>query len=94
MSVENDATHWLQGGTWTIDGVKVAEGVVESAGVTVAVNGSGPEKRLNVFTVMFDAMDLPGSTVTVDGFELSVNAGATPDNLHAVSAWSSQPENE
>jgi hypothetical protein len=92
--MENAATHWLQGGTLTVDGFKVAKGVLDPEGVTVAVRGRGPEKRLNVFTVMLDIPDFPGSIVTVVGFELSLNAGETPDNRQAVSACSSHPEYE
>lgn len=65
-------------------GVRVAVGLVESTGVTVAVRGRGPEKRLKVLIVMFDVTDFPGRVVTTLGFALSEKAGDTPDSLQAV----------
>jgi hypothetical protein len=58
----------LQGWTRTVDGFKVAVGAEETMGETVAVRGTGPEKRLNTFTVIVELADLPGSIVTLLGF--------------------------
>jgi hypothetical protein len=55
----------------TVDGFRDAVGVVGPDGVTVAVNGRGPENRLNVLIVMFEVPDFPGSNVTLVGFDLS-----------------------
>jgi hypothetical protein len=53
-----------------VDGFKVAVGVEETVGETVAVRGTDPEKRLNTFTVIFETADLPGSIVMLLGFAL------------------------
>jgi len=70
INVEFAMPHWLHGGTMTVDGWKVAVGVVEPVGVTVAVSGTGPEKRLDVFIVMVELADLPGRRVRVFGLAL------------------------
>lgn len=44
--------HWLHGTVTTVDGVRVALGLADPAGVTVAVRGTGPEKMLFVLTVI------------------------------------------
>jgi hypothetical protein len=76
VKVELAIPHWLQGGTLTVAGRKRAVGVDGPEGVTVAVRGTGPEKRLKVFTVMVELADLPGRSVKLLGLELSVKVGA------------------
>jgi hypothetical protein len=71
VNVELAIPHWLQGGTLTVDGRKVAVGVEVPEGVTVAVRGTGPEKRLDVFMVIVELADLPGRRVRVLGLALS-----------------------
>jgi hypothetical protein len=56
----------------TVDGCKVAVGVEGPEGETVAVRGTGPEKRLNVLMVMVEFFFSPGIMVKVFGLELSV----------------------
>jgi hypothetical protein len=72
VSVELAIPHWLQGGTLTVAGRRIAVGVEGPEGVMVAFTGTGPEKRLNVFIVTVEFADLPGSRVRVFGLALSV----------------------
>ncbi len=72
VSVELAIPHWLQGGTLTVEGRRIAVGVEDPVGVTVAFTGTGPENRLNVFIVIVEFADLPGSKVRVFGLALSV----------------------
>jgi hypothetical protein len=59
--------------------------------VTVAIRGTGPEKRLKVFMTIVELADLLGRRVSVFGLALSANAGAQTglfveqESLHAVS---------
>jgi hypothetical protein len=89
--------HWLHGGTLTVEGRRVAVGVEGLDGVTVAVRGTGPEKRLKLFMVMVEFAELPGRRVRVFGAGLSENDGAQnwpprQEILQAVSGCISQPE--
>jgi len=54
VRVEFAAAHWLQGGTETGLGVNVTVGSEGLVGLTVAVRGSDPLKRLNVFTMIVE----------------------------------------
>jgi hypothetical protein len=74
-------------------------GVEEPAGETVAVSGTGPEKRLNAFIVIFEVPDLLGSMVTLPGVAFRVKLGAQNwpakhEILQPVSACNSHPEKE
>ena len=55
--------HWLHGGTITVEGESVARGLEEPEGETVAVRGTGPEKRLLELTVIVVFADPPGRIV-------------------------------
>ena len=90
--VELAVPHRLHGGTMTGEGWRVTVGLEGPEGVTVAVRGSGPENRLEVFIVTVALTPLPGRVVTVFGFVLSEKLGDTPCSLHAVSGCSSHPE--
>jgi hypothetical protein len=75
VSVEFAIPHWLHGGTMTVDGRKVAVGVEDPVGVTVAVRGTGPEKRLYVLIVIVELADFPGRSVRVLGLALGWKIG-------------------
>jgi len=92
VNVEFAIPHWLHGGTMTVEGWRVTVGLAGPEGVTVAVRGTGPEKRLDVFRVMVELTAWPGRIVTVFGLALSEKLGDTPCNLQAVSGCISQPE--
>lgn len=92
VNVEFAIPHWLHGGAMTVEGWRVTVGLAGPEGVTVAVRGTGPEKRLDVFMVMVELTAWPGRIVTVFGLALSEKLGDTPCNLQAVSGCISQPE--
>jgi hypothetical protein len=97
VNVELAIPHWLHGGTLTVDGRKIAVGFEEPEGVTVAVRGTGPEKRLKVLIVMVEFADFPGRRVRVFGLALSEYDGAQnwpprQEILQAVRGCISQPE--
>lgn len=71
VTVELAIPHRLHGGTMTGEGWKVTVGLEGPEGVTVAVRGSGPEIRLEVFIVTVAFTALPGRVVTVFGLALS-----------------------
>jgi hypothetical protein len=72
VSVEFAIPHWLHNGVLTVDGLRVAVGVEGLDGVTVAVRGTGPGKRLKVFMVIVEFAFWPGIMVKALGLELSV----------------------
>lgn len=72
VRVEFAAPHWLQGGTLTGLGVNVTVGSEGLVGVTVALSGSGPVKRLNVFTVIVELAFWFGITVSTLGLAARV----------------------
>ena len=92
VKVEFAIPHWLQGRTMTGEGWKVTVGLEGPEGETVAVRGTGPEKRLDAFMVIVELTALPGRVVTDFGLALSEKLGDTPCNLQAVSGCISQPE--
>jgi hypothetical protein len=92
FSVE-ETPHWLQGGTTTVDGLRVTVGAEGPDGETVAVRGMGPEKRLEVLMVMLEVADLPGVMVTAFGLALiESRLGGVLDILQAVRGCISHPE--
>ena len=72
VRVEFAAAHALHGGTITVDGVNVVVGSEGLVGVTVALRGTGPEKRLNVLMVIVEFAFWPGTRVREVGLEFSV----------------------
>jgi hypothetical protein len=63
VSVEFAIPHWLHGGALTVDGLNDAVGGEGLDGVTVAVRGTDPEKRLKVFMVIVELAFWPGIRV-------------------------------
>ena len=72
VRVEFAAPHWLQGGTMTGLGVNVTRGSEGLVGETVALSGSDPLKRLNVFTVIVALALWFGVTVSTLGLAARV----------------------
>ena len=72
VRVEFAALHWLQGGTMTGFGVNVTVGSDGLVGLTVALSGSDPLKRLNVFTVIVALALWFGVTVSTLGLAARV----------------------
>jgi hypothetical protein len=62
------------------------------SGDTVVLNVTVPEKMLKELTVIFEVIELPGSTVRLFGFAESPKSAGVFDSLHAVRGCSSQPE--